>query len=159
MRIFACWAISKEWNCIWTSWKGGFIFWPKCGLWCNLHSLPSVETHEVICKVKHTDDQMWAPHYVLTVCTLCKRAHKDTILFGYNALLADCVKCLQMSHTMKHSCENCYCRFLNKLANFTRFEVFTVVLLRFQVFLEMMLCFWVIVLTIWKGYGAFIFKV
>jgi len=127
--VFVSWAFFKEWNFLWSSWTS--CCRTKWNFLMIIYTVFRLFKYEVVHKVKGVVDQTWAPLYVLTLLTLFKekdtdgwmwpcyvltpkvslqKAHKDTTLFSYNTHLADCDDRSQMSHTMKHSCENCYCR-------------------------------------------------
>jgi len=135
VAIFVFWAISKEWNFIWSSWTSCRTQWNFLMI---IYAVFHLFKYEVVHKVKGVNDQTWAQLYVLTLLTLFEvkdtdgwmwpccvltlntlcRQHIRTQLFSYNTHLADCDDRLQKSHTMKHSCETVTS---DKLANHTRF--------------------------------------
>jgi len=93
--------------------------------------------YEVVHKVNGVVDQTWAPLYVLTLKTLCRK-HIRTRLFSVITHIWQIVKGHKWVTLWNTPVKIVT---VGKLANHTRFEVFTVLLLRIQVILDVMLCF------------------
>lgn len=136
MPIFVSWAISKEWNFIWSSLTS--CCRTKWNFLMIIYAVFHLFKYEVVDKVKGVDDQTWASLYVLTLKTLCRK-HVRTQLFSDIThiwqILMKVHKWVTLWNTHVKTVT------VGKLANHTRFEVFTLLLLRIQVILDVMLCF------------------
>jgi len=94
--------------------------------------------YEVVHKVKGVDNQTWAPLYELTLKTLCRK-HVRTQLFSF---ITHFWRTVMKGHIWVTLCNTPVKTVtVGKLANHTRFEVFTLLLLlRIQVIVDVMLC-------------------
>lgn len=172
--IFVSGAISKEWNFIWSSWTT--CCRTKWNFLMIIYTVFQVFKYEVVHKVKGVDDQTWAPLYVLTLLTLFTvndtdgwmwpfymltlktlcRKHIRTQLFSFRTNIWPIVMVGHKWVTLWTTPVKTVT--VSKLANHTGFDVFTVFLLRIQGILDVVLYFYVMVPSIWKNLGAFIFK-